>query len=262
MAGCFRVCGEQRRKEVDISAAIDGNGACACWLRCRFGQLVFEDTANYQSQMSLSLLSLLQLSDPALPIGGYAHSGGLETYVQEGVICDVGTASRFVRDMLRTNIHYTDAALVALAYGADTVRLEELDRICEAVKMPREIREGSRKLGTRLLKVFEKICVAGYRPKHYAVAFGQVAGLLGAGLPEALTGFYYNAAAGMVTNCVKLIPIGQQDGQDLLFGLQPLITELVEKSLEPEEEMIGWCCTGLDIRCMQHEKLYSRLYMS
>ena len=212
--------------------------------------------------MSLSLLSLLQLSDPALPIGGYAHSGGLETYVQEGAVCDVESATRFVRDMLSTNLHYTDAALVGLAYRADTVRLEELDRLCEAVRMPREIREAGRKLGTRLLKVFEKVCVAGYRPKHYSVAFGYVAGLLGVGLREALTGFYYNAAAGMVTNCVKLIPIGQQDGQDLLFGLQPLIAELVEKSLEPDVEMIGLCCTGLDIRCMQHEKLYSRLYMS
>jgi urease accessory protein len=128
--------------------------------------------------------------------------------------------------------------------------------------MPREIREASRKLGTRLLKVFEKVCGPGYRPRHYVVAFGYVAGLLEVGLREALTGFYYNAAAGMVTNCVKLIPIGQQDGQDLLFGLQPLIAGLVEKSLTPDEEMIGVCCTGLEIRCMQHEKLYSRLYMS
>jgi urease accessory protein len=226
--------------------------------------------------MSLSLLHLLQLSDPALPIGGYAHSGGLETYVQEGVVCDVASAGRFVKDMLSTNFFYTDSALVGLAYGATrrvddaatgavvpgVAKLEELDQLCEAVKMPREIREASRKLGTRLLKVFEKVCDAGYKPKHYPVAFGYVAGKLGIGLREALTGFYYNAAAGMVTNCVKLIPIGQQDGQELLFGLQPLMADLVEKSLEPDLEMIGLCCTGLDIRCMQHERLYSRLYMS
>jgi urease accessory protein len=221
--------------------------------------------------MSFSLLSLLQLSDPALPIGAYAHSGGLETYVQEGVVCDVVSATRFVRDMLSTNLRYTDAALVGLAYGVTrggdvaapgVAGLEELDRLCEAVKMPREMREASRKLGGRLLKVFGKVCGAGYKPKHYAVGFGYVAGLLGVGLRETLTGFYYNAAAGMVTNCVKLIPIGQQDGQDLLFGLQGVIAELVEKSLSPDVEMIGLCCTGLDIRCMQHEKLYSRLYMS
>jgi urease accessory protein len=86
--------------------------------------------------------------------------------------------------------------------------------------------------------------------------------VLGIGLREALTGYYYNVAAGMVTNCVKLIPMGQQDGQRLLFSLHPLMAELVEKSQEPDRELIGLGCAGLDIRCMQHEQLYSRLYMS
>jgi urease accessory protein len=218
--------------------------------------------------MTTALLSLLQLSDPALPIGGYAHSGGLETYVQQGVVCDVASAGAFVRDMLRTNLFYTDAALLALAHGAvvagDGERLMELDRLCEAVKIPKEMREASRKLGGRLLKIFGEVCSrgGGPEPRHYCVAFGYCAAKLGIGLREALTGYYYNAAAGMVTNCVKLIPMGQQDGQELLFGLQGLIGELVERGLEPEEELIGLCCTGLDIRCMQHEGLYSRLYMS
>ena len=79
---------------------------------------------------------------------------------------------------------------------------------------------------------------------------------------DALTGFYYNAAAGFVTNCVKLIPLGQQDGQEILFSLQPLIKKLVENTMQPNKELIGLCCTGFDIRCMQHEQLYSRLYMS
>jgi len=233
----------------------------------------------------MSLLSLLQLSDPALPIGGYAHSGGLETYVQAGVVRDPVSAGDFVRELLRTSVHYTDAALASLAYRAvaagDDEELAGLDRLCEAVKLPREMREASRKLGGRLLKIFgeqvklraesdELRASSGERagndrcwvPTHYSVAFGYCAALLGIGLREALTGYYYNAAAGMVTNCVKLIPMGQQDGQVLLFSLQPLIMELVEQSLEPERELIGMCCAGLDIRCMQHEQLYSRLYMS
>jgi urease accessory protein len=214
--------------------------------------------------MSAALLRLLQLSDPALPIGAYAHSGGLETYVQEGVVCDRVSAEKFVRDMLNTNLFYTDGALAALAHQAMVdgrmPDVMELDRLCEAVKVPKEIREGSRKLGGRLLKIFGAI--EGPAPRHYSVAFGYCAALLGIGLREMLTGFYYNAAAGMVTNCVKLIPMGQQDGQELLFSLQPLILELTEKSLEPDRELIGLCCTGLDIRCMQHERLYSRLYMS
>ncbi len=221
--------------------------------------------------MNTALLSLLQLSDPALPIGGYAHSWGLETYVQQGVVRDTASAGDFVREMLRTNLHYTDAALVSLSCQAartqDGARLLELDALCEAVKPAREIREGSRKLGIRLLKIFGGIGAVpgltdGPALVHYPVVFGYCAATLGIGLRETLTGYYYNAAAGMVTNCVKLIPIGQQDGQALLFSLQSLIRELVERSLQPDQESIGLCCAALDIRCMQHEDLYSRLYMS
>src|SRR5437868_2478890 len=96
------------------------------------------------------LLSLLQLSDPTLPIGSYAHSNGLETYVQQGIVKDVATARAFVTGMLSQNLQYTDAAFVSLAYDAteqnSLERILELDDECTAVKLPREIRQASQKL--------------------------------------------------------------------------------------------------------------------
>ncbi|GEO10208.1 urease accessory protein UreF [Segetibacter aerophilus] len=225
-----------------------------------------------------NLLSLLQLSDPTLPIGGYAHSNGLETYVQLGIVKDVTTAKAFVTEMLTQNLQYTDGAFVSLAFDAaaknNFKRLLELDNECTAVKLPKEIRQASQKLGMRLLKIFMPICECAIATQykeaihqqkaagHYSIVFGLYAHALGISKSEALTGFFYNAAVGMVTNSVKLIPLGQQDGQQLLFSLQPLITELVENSLVPNKDLIGLCCSGFDIRCMQHEQLYSRLYMS
>src|SRR5260221_2378599 len=180
--------------------------------------------------MNGALLSLLQLSDPALPIGGYAHSGGLETYVQEGVVCDRRSAGRFVRDMLSANVYYRDAALAGWAHSAvcagDHNRLMELHRLCGAVKMPKEIGEASRKLGGRLLKIFGAICDrkgSGPAPRHYTVAFGYCAAVLGIGLREAVSGCYYNAAAGMESNCGKVLPMGQQDVEELLFDVDQLI---------------------------------------
>ncbi len=228
--------------------------------------------------LDTNLLSLLQLSDPTLPIGSYAHSNGLETCVQQGTVKDIGTAREFVTEMLSQNLQYTDAAFVSLAYDAaeriDLKRILELDNECTAVKLPREIRQASQKLGMRLIKIFKAIyeneIAAQYKEAihqqkavgHYSIAFGIYANALKIPKTEALTGFYYNAAVGMVTNSVKLIPLGQQDGQELLFSLQPLINQLVQNSLRPATELIGLCCTGFDIRCMQHEQLYSRLYMS
>jgi urease accessory protein len=56
--------------------------------------------------------------------------------------------------------------------------------------------------------------------------------------------------------------LGQQDGQQILFSLHSLIQQLVKNTMNPDRDLLGLCCTGFDIRCMQHEQLYSRLYMS
>lgn len=225
-----------------------------------------------------NLLRLLQLSDPALPIGGFSHSYGLETYVQKGIVHDRATTKEFIAQMLSQNIRYTDAAFVSLAYDAanrnNIEEIKRLDEECTAVKLPKEIRQASIKLGTRLLKIFggfEKnifldLVIQEFREKkidaNYSIVFGILSSILQVEKTAALSAFYYNAAAGMVTNSVKLVPLGQQDGQEILFSLHAEIKKLVDGSVNPDRELIGLCCTGFDIRSMEHETLYSRLYMS
>jgi urease accessory protein len=228
--------------------------------------------------MKYSLFHLLHLTDPTLPIGGYSHSAGLETYVQNGKVNDAATAKIFITEMLSRNVLYTDAAFVSLAYDAtsqnDLITLGELDQECSAVKLPMEMRQASLKLGMRLLKIFQpmlqkdltdqyrKMILGKSADGHYCIVFGMIASLLNISKEDAMHGFIYNAAVGFVTNSVKLIPLSQQSGQEILFSLQPLIEELAEKTIKPDRTLIGLCCTGFDIRCMQHEQLYSRLYMS
>jgi len=224
------------------------------------------------------LLSLLHLSDPTLPIGGYTHSNGLETYVQEGLVFNAATAEEYIRSMLQYNLRYNDAAFASLAFDAalqqDFNALLQLDEECTALKLPREIRQASQKLGIRLIKIFsrqqafpfmqqyEQAMQQGAATGHYCLVFGVYAFLLQIPKPDALQAFYYNAVAGLVTNSVKLVPLGQLDGQDILHRLQPLMQELATATLTPDRKWLGCCNTGFDIRCMQHERLYSRLYMS
>ena len=228
--------------------------------------------------MKNSLFHLLHLTDPTLPIGGYSHSAGLETYVQNGRVNNPETARTFITEMLSRNVRYTDAAFVSLAYDAanqnDLKTLVSLDQECNAVKLPMEMRQASLKLGMRLLKIFQPMLQIEFADQyrkmileksangHYCIVFGMMASLLNISKEDALHGFFYNAAVGFVTNSVKLIPLSQQSGQEILFSLQPLIKDLAEKNMEPDKALIGLCCTGFDIRCMQHEQLYSRLYMS
>ncbi|MEZ5007003.1 MAG: urease accessory protein UreF [Chitinophagales bacterium] len=228
--------------------------------------------------MSNSLFHLLHLSDPNLPIGGFSHSSGLETYVQNGMVKDEKSARIFIQQMLQQSLFYNDAMYLSLAYQAcetnDFKSLENLDIHCNATKLAKETRVASQKLGLRLLKIFEKICTGSLFQQyknalasssvfgHFCIAFAIISHDLKISLKDSLTGFYYNAASGYVTNCVKLVPLGQQTGQSILFDLIPIIDGLVKASLQPDIQKLGLCSVGFDIRSMQHENLYSRLYMS
>lgn len=228
--------------------------------------------------MNTKLTALLQLADPALPIGGFNHSGGLETFVQQGIVNHAGRLKEYVAVQLEQNWAYNDGAYVSLAYDAaqanDLAGLIETDQRAAAAKTPREIREASLKLGARLLKIFARRETAAIVQRFqtgmaaqeakgcYPVVFGLIAAALQQNKADALAAFYYNAAAGAVTNGVKLIPLSQMDGQDILFDLHEAIARAVDTSMKPDPERLGAACAAADIRAMQHERLYTRLYMS
>jgi urease accessory protein len=102
----------------------------------------------------------------------------------------------------------------------------------------------------------------GTAPGNHAVAFGLVAQSLGLSEENAVQGYLYNVTAGWVAAALRLVPLGQAEGQRLLHNLAPTLLQVQQcyRHLTPTE---AWSCTpALDIRSMQHERLYTRLFRS
>jgi len=218
---------------------------------------------------------LLQINDALFPIGGYSHSYGLETYIQKGFVKNKATAARYIEASLRYNICYTDLLAVSLSYqyaeNEDLMKLTELSEMITVIKFPMEIRSASNKLGSRFLKTvktfpihFENTIFQEYmkNPVHHTVAYGTFCASAAISYQEMLEAFLYAQVSAMVTNCVKSIPLSQTEGQKMLFEFHGMMAEILEETGNLTKEDLGRSTPGFDIRCMQHESLYSRLYMS
>jgi urease accessory protein len=222
--------------------------------------------------------TLLQIADSIFPIGSYTQSNGLETYVQKGIVKDVETSKNYLEKMLIHNIKYGDALAVRLSYEAaqdkDLDYITTIDNWISSSKAPREVKEGSTKLcfrfiklvdklkSTQLVKEYENLIKTKKCYGQHSIAFGIFAAECGIDEKETLMAYLYNQASCIVNNCAKLIPLGQIEGQKILFKMQTTMNAIVEDLNKLSIEDLGRCSVGFDIRAMQHEDLYSRMYMS
>lgn len=225
-----------------------------------------------------ALWCLLQLSDQLFPTGAYAFSHALETYVEQGLVYDRVSCQTIVTNLAYNAIGPCDLVFCTQAYRLAAqhglVALYQLDRVLRAFKVPSELRQESQHTGQALLHAslalqppplvgeFLSQVQQQQTPGNHAVVFGLVAQSLG--LPEEATlqAYLYNVTAGLVAVALRLVPLGQTDGQRLLADLAPVLLSVLERyrHLTPD---CAWSSTpGLDIRSMQHERLYSRLFRS
>jgi len=222
---------------------------------------------------------LLQINDSLFPIGGYSHSYGLETYIQKGIVHNSELAAEYIRKRLLYNFLYTDFLAVRLAYDAalqeDETAIDELEDQMEASRIPSELREASRKLGSRFIKTLLHMQItppSGFFSRYLQVrrgkttchpcAYGVLCACMGMDRTEVLSAFLYAQTSAMVTNCVKTIPLSQSDGQKILFSLEPLMENMIQLVEQIGAEMLCASTPAFDLRSMEHETLYSRLYMS
>jgi urease accessory protein len=218
-----------------------------------------------------SRIALLQAFDPLFPTGAYTMSGGMETYTQKGLVEDKADLVSYLKAQAYI-LPYGDLGVCAkTAEGEDFI---VMDSLCAAMKQPFEIRTGSEKLCVRFLKAQEALCdypsLVAYRQAirqekcrgHYPVAVGLFIRDLSANLDEALELYCYSLLSQTVNHAVKLIPLGQSDGQAALFEALRLIPSAVQKARTAAVDELGVSGCGFDLRAMQHETLYGRLYIN
>jgi len=218
-----------------------------------------------------SRIALLQAFDPLFPTGAYTMSGGMETYTQKGLVQDKSSLVSYLKAQLYI-LPYGDLGVCAkTAQGEDFILM---DNLCAAMKQPYEIRTGSEKLCTRFLKTQETLCgypsLAAYRQAkkqekckgHYPVAVGLFIRDLNADIGEALELYCYSLMSQTVNHAVKLIPLGQSDGQAALFETLRLIPGAAQKAMAADVDELGVSGCGFDLRAMQHETLRGRLYIN
>ena len=225
----------------------------------------------------LAHLRLLHLADSALPIGALAHSFGLESLADAGLLIPAT-----VPDLLRGYIE--EAGVMEAVFCREAFRLADqefstarwldLNLRLDARKPSREGRAGSAALGKHLLslalavgefRVLEEAQLASREaqcPVHHSPAFGLVAGALGLGEERAVLAYLQQSLAGLVSACQRLLPIGQSEATRILWNLKPAMIEAAARSSAKTIDDV--CCFTplLDWGAMEHPVLSTRLFIS
>lgn len=217
-------------------------------------------------------LALQQLVDSALPTGAFAHSLGFETYIDRGLVFDEGSFGVWLGAFVSQSLSYSDGLAIRFLFeGADVL---ELDALLSASLLPRQVREASCKMGSRLLEIgreifpsaelrlYRDLVTDGRATGHQPLAFAVIARSLEVPLQEALPAYLFATVTSLTQNAVRAIPLGQNAGQRLLRQAADAVAAAVERIGHLTPDDFGAVSPGLEISQMRHERQRARMFMS
>lgn len=225
-----------------------------------------------------ALLQLMWLASPALPVGGFSYSEGLEAAVDQGLVSDEPSAGRWLQDQLHLSLQRADLPLMASAIAAwqrrDGARLAELNDWALQTRETFEMRQQTEQMGRSLTDWLRQRdpaddrlpLLAALQPSPtWPLAFALAAARTGAPRREALLAFGFGWAENMVGAAVKAVPLGQSAGQRLLGALAQDLPAVVDAAIATATQGDGArqnLAPMLAILSARHEAQYSRLFRS
>ena len=225
------------------------------------------------SSINNSLLHLLQITSPSLPVGAYSYSEGLETLIEQEIIQSAQQLQQWLSNELSFGAIRLESVVCMRAFHStqikDWEKVHYWNYWLSATRETEELRLQSWQMGESLLRLLRHL-----QPElplglfdrasccNFAIAFGVAAANWQIEAHSAVLGFLHSWTSNLVTTAVKLIPLGQTQGQKVLLELYPAIEAAATESLTLEDEELGSCSWGQAIASMEHETLYSRLFRS
>lgn len=226
-----------------------------------------------------ALLCLLQLASPALPVGAYSYSEGLETLVDNSTIENEQSLKHWLEQELRYGAIRLEAAVMLRAYRAvglgDSEALGYWNAWATSARETEELRQQSWQMGQSLMRLLLKmqqatrnfaslqsLASSAGNPCNFAIAFGLAAAHWQIDASDALLGYLHSWVTNIVTAGVKLIPLGQTTGQQMLLELHTNLSCATQEILALEDDDLNSCSWGLALASMAHEIQYTRLFRS
>lgn len=221
-----------------------------------------------------SLMQLMWLASPALPIGGFSYSECLEAAVDAGLVTTEKEASDWLVEQLHTSLARADLAVIAQAIPAwqtgDHTRIAQLNAWVLQTRESSELRAQSEQMGRSLLEWLrnhttaqpEQIALLASLQPTYPLAFALAASATGAPLRDCLLANAFGWAENMMQAAIKSVPLGQSSGQRILSALTVNIPAAIDLALGLDDNNRQAFSPMLAILSARHESQYSRIFRS